>query len=93
MINPTDGHQNVIWFLQKMFEKFERGAIPIEKYQRYEMLELDYNPNDKEEIRFYYEYVEAVSLEDEELNFIEIKGLSDMDIELIADNINLEEDE
>jgi len=99
MKNPTEGHQNVVWFLEEMFKKVEKGSMPVEKYQRYEMMELDYNPNIKKDMKAYYEYVEKLGAELDdtmalvELNLVDLKGLCDIDIELIADNINLEEEE
>jgi len=99
MKNPTQGHQNVVWFLEKMFERVEKGTLPVEKYQRYEMLELEYNPNNKKDMKAYYEYVERLGAElDDQMSLMEIKlkevqGLYDTDIEFIADNINLDEDE
>ena len=52
--NPAEGHENVIWFLEKAYELLQKGKITADQYRSYEMIELGYNPSSDSDIKKYY---------------------------------------
>jgi len=83
--NPAEGHENVIWFLEKAYELLQKGKITADRYRSYEMIELGYNPSSDSDIKKYYDYVEKLQI-DLDMKSDEIKkklrelGLPDIDI-------------
>jgi ribosomal protein S27E len=44
---------NVIWFIEKLQKRYVEGRMSHEKFTRYEMMELDFNPNSEEDRKEY----------------------------------------
>jgi hypothetical protein len=53
---------NVIWFIEELQKRYVEGRMSHEKFTRYEMMELDFDPNSEED-RKQYELMLASMME------------------------------
>ncbi len=85
-------------FIEEVFERYSKGKVEFDKFNRCEMMELGYNPNDPESVIAYEKYMRDLfeSMEKLEImaeNFSEPEVPDDYyDIEFEAD-FNLTKDD
>lgn len=62
MSNPPDDKpkdSNIVFFIQEMLDRHIEGKVSIGALERYEMMELGFDPNKPEDVKRYREFIDS----------------------------------
>ena len=62
MANPPDDNSkvsNIVFFIQKMLDRHIEGKMSSDAWERYEMMELGFDPNKPKDVEKYKEFIDS----------------------------------